>query len=328
MKLASRRFKEFNMGAEMHADSPEQLERVVMFRPWPEAQVILHLPRDFNLSDELSRRRIFEFASRFADRISGMVIHDHKQLAHSNSAYVDAAREMNRQLLQLNFGPLLFIEYAVGLEPAEFATFFTQIADLERLAPCIDIGHVGIRAARVAYARDHDGQDVCELKSQPPLLREVISDVESAVHSGYSAVLDLIQAIAAAHKPVHFHLHDAHPLSTFSPFGVSDHLSFFSEIPLNFEYRGGRSVPAIFGPEGLAEVVQQALHVITPQRVSFTLEIHPTNERLTLGEAAGLFSHWTDKTNAERTNHWLSVLTTNHALLRRIIDGVRSIPIV
>lgn len=321
MKLASRRFSQAHMGAEMHAATPEQLEWVMAFRPWSEAPVVLHLPRHYNLTDELTRRRIYEFASRFCGGVSGMVLHDHKQIVQSNSAYIDAAREMNRQLLKLDPGPVLFIEYAVGLEPSEFATFFAQISDLDRLAPCIDIGHVGIKAALAAYARNHDGHDASSLKSQPPELRELIADVQSAVRSGRSAVFDLIQAIAAVQKPVHFHLHDGHPLSTFSPFGVSDHLSFLTEIPLNFVYRDRRSVPPMFGPEGLAELVCHVLRLVRRQQVSFTLEIQPTGERLALGQDGELFSHWTDKINAERTNHWLSVLSSNHELLRRTISG-------
>jgi hypothetical protein len=50
------------------------------------------------------------------------------------------------------------------------------------------------------------------------------------------------------------------------------------------------------------------------------LEIHPANGRLALGDAAPLFSHWRDKTNAERMNQWLFVLGKNHELLRKAIQ--------
>jgi len=115
-------------------------------------------------------------------------------------------------------------------------------------------------------------------------------------------------------------LHDAHPLSTFSPFGVSDHLSFLAEIPIRFDYHGRRSVPPMFGPAGLGRIVAKAIEAVGG--VSFTLEIHPTAERLALGDAAALFGHWQDKTNAEQMNHWLSVLGRNHALLLESIKAV------
>ena len=121
-------------------------------------------------------------------------------------------------------------------------------------------------------------------------------------------------------RPLHFHLHDAHPLSTSSFFGVSDHLSFFAEIPINFEYRGRPTLPPMFGPDGLSNLVNRTLELVGSRAVSFTLEIHPTGERLPLGEAASIFEHWTDKTSAEQMNHWLGVLKRNHDLLRQGIQ--------
>ena len=99
------------------------------------------------------------------------------------------------------------------------------------------------------------------------------------------------------------------------------HLSFLSEIPLRFEYRGRRSVPLMLGPAGLRRIVAKASEAISV--VSFTLEIHPTFERLSLGDAEPLFGHWRDKANAEQMNHWLPVLARNHALLLQCIDPYR-----
>src|SRR5260370_39534017 len=148
-----------------------------------------------------------------------------------------------------------------------------------------------------------------------------MEDVEAAVKAGATAAVELAERMAALKKPVQFHLHDGHPLSNFSPFGVSDHLSFFTEIPLNFEYRGRRAVPSMFGPAGLAKLVARSVELIGRQHVSFTLEIHPTGEQLPLGDAAWLFAHWTDKTNAEKMNHWLSALSSNHRLLRQAVES-------
>ena len=63
-------------------------------------------------------------------------------------------------------------------------------------------------------------------------------------------------------------------------------------------------------------IVGQAVESIGRERVSFTLEIHPTSGRSPLGAAERLFAHWTDKTNAEQMNHWLEDLVRNHALVR------------
>ncbi len=319
MELARQWFLETGMGMEVHAGTPRQLELLLNLRPSPDTPVVLHLPRELHLADEQSRSRILDFATRFAGRVYGIVVHDHGALAMRTQECIAAAWKADDQLEKIPNCPLVFVEYAVGLEPAAFLNFFTAIPDLERISACLDIGHVAIRAARAAYARGHAGQDVCDLKSQPPRLAQLMPDVEAAAQAGSAATLDLLEKLAGLKKPLHFHLHDGHPLSTFSPFGVSDHLSFLAEIPLAFEFRGRRALEPIFGPAGLLRIVARALSLAGPRRTSFTLEIHPTGERLPLGDAARYFTHWTDKTNAEKMNHWLSVLGRNHWLLQQAI---------
>lgn len=72
----------------------------------------------------------------------------------------------------------------------------------------------------------------------------------------------------------------------------------------------------MFGPSGLERIVKESLSMLPSEKVSFSLEIHPPEGRLGLGNASRLFEHWADKGNAERMNFWLSVLTANHKLLR------------
>ena len=68
-------------------------------------------------------------------------------------------------------------------------------------------------------------------------------------------------------------------------------------------------------PSGLALVVSAAIDACPPQGISFTLEIHQVEGRLPLADAAWLFPHWRDTTNAERMNYWLSVLSENVMLV-------------
>jgi hypothetical protein len=316
LELARLRFQQAGLGAEIYASTPEQLESLLQFRPSKESPVMAHLSRDFNLNDLRSRGRIVEFTTRFSGRIYGMVLHDHPDLVSRSDEYFRAALEMEAWLEKVPGGPLLFVEYAAGLEPSEYIRFFQSIRGLSRLSACVDVGHVGIWQARQAFAATHPGQDVCALKSQPPNLPQLMSDVDNAIRSALPTVLALIDALGALQKPVHFHLHDGHPLSTFSPFGVSDHLSFLQKVPLNFEYRGQRSAPLLYGPAGLQEIVSRAIEKIGQNHVSFTLEIHPIFERHHLDDAVPLFNHWTDKTNAEKMNHWLGVLSQNGSLVR------------
>lgn len=325
LELARRRFAATGIGAEIHAATPEQLNWLMGFRPRPDCPVVVHLPRDFDLLQPNTRDRIAAMAAAGAGKVIGLVLHDQKTVVEHRAEYQAAARHVQRQLETIPSCPLLFIEYAVGLAPNEFVGLFGSLRELALIAPCIDIGHVGVRAARQEYARRHPGRDVCSLKHQGPELPKLMPDVQASIVTGVKTVIDLLPAIGELNKPVHFHLHDGHPLSNFSPFGVADHLSFFAEIPLNFEYCGRRAVPTMFGPAGLRKVIDLALTHMDATRLSLTLEIHPTCERLEMGDAAPLFSHWTDKTNAERTNHWLSVLTRNHSLLvETIADAQKS----
>jgi hypothetical protein len=322
LELARLRFQQARMGTEMHAATPEQLEGIMRLRPATDSPVVVHLPRHFNLLNEEHRNQIASISSAFAGRIYGMVIHDHPDLVSRSDNFVSAAQVMQSQLAQICGSPILFVEYAAGLEPWMFARFFENISELKLVTSCIDVGHVGIKQAKNTFASMHPGEDICALKSQPSKVPQMISAVETAVGSALPTVLDLIEALGKVRKPVHFHLHDGHPLSTFSPYGVSDHLSFLTDMRLDFEYRGRRSVPLMFGRAGLHQIAKKAVQAVGRERVSFTLEIHPISGRLPLGDAAPLFNHWLDKTNAEQMNQWLAVLGENHAALLEDLNGV------
>jgi hypothetical protein len=149
-------------------------------------------------------------------------------------------------------------------------------------------------------------------------LPHIIEDVQSAVLTAVDHVVQVTGELAALGKPLHFHLHDGHPLSTFSAYDVSDHLSFLSEIPIPFDYGGRQSLPPMFGPAGLAEIAGEALRLLGPELVSFLLEVHPTEGRIPLGNADYLFMNWQDKLNAERMNFWLSTLAQNRVLLSEV----------
>ncbi|MEA3384887.1 MAG: hypothetical protein U9Q89_00285 [Thermodesulfobacteriota bacterium] len=315
LHLANLRFKEAGLGTEFYAVTPVELDRLLKFRPRPETPAVAHLRRDINLFDEQDRNLVMDFATKFKDRIFGMVVHDQTETTTRFNDYVAALHEIESRSKKVPGSPYLFVEYAAGLEPDFFIEILKAIQDLEHVSACIDIGHIGIWQTRSAYSRNHPGKDVCAITPNDPELPEVIRDVQKAVDSGLDAVLNVIQALGRLEKPLHFHLHDGHPLSTVSPFGVSDHLSFLVEIPIPFEYKGRRSLDPMFGPSGLSRIVAESLKLLGPDRVSFTLEIHPAEGRLPLANADYLFNHWRDKTNAERMNYWLSILAQNHKLL-------------
>jgi hypothetical protein len=319
MRLARLRFEQAGMGAEVHAGTAAALEWILQFRPAPPAPVIVHLPRDCHLAEAPTQSRILDLAGRFAGQVEGWVLHDRLEMASDPEPFRRAARELDARLKRIHPRPHLFLEYAAGLTPDAFAGFFGSLPGLECIGACVDVGHVGIWQARETFAARHPDEAFAALRSQPPRLRQLLADLETAVQTALPAVLDLIATLGALGHPLHFHLHDGHPLSSFSPFGVADHLGFLGEIPLASADGGKRSLPLMFGPGGLSRIVARAVEVQGGNHLSFTLEVHPTGERLPLGDAEALFGHWRDRTNAEQMNHWLAVLGQHHRLLQEAL---------
>ena len=312
LELASLRFKESGLGVELYANTPGELDWLLKFRPSSEIPAVAHLNRNINILEEESQRLILDFATAFAGRIYGLVIHDQDEITDHFDNYVHSLHTIESKLNTLHGAPYLFIEYAVGLEPDLFIDLFKRIHHLDRISACIDTGHIGIKQARDDFYLSHPGKDVCALFPGDPFLKQIIADVERSVQSSLSTVLKLIHTLGKLGKPLHFHLQDGHPLSTVSAYGVSDHISFLSEIPIPFEFRGRKSLNPMFGPSGLTKIVRETEKKLSTDLISFTLEIHPANERIPLGNASYLFRHWKDLTNAEKMNGWLSVIQLNH----------------
>ncbi len=326
LRLASLRFREARVGAEYYAESPGELDWLLGFRPFHDAPVFVHLHRDADVFDETSRRLIIGFAEGFRGRVNGIIVHDRTDIPSRMDEYLEVLKGLNSRLREIGGAPLLFIEYAAGLDPEDFINIFRSVTELENVSACVDVGHIGIWQTRTEYSKKHPGQDICSLRPDSPDLASLVGDVESAAGSALEKVLSVIRELGRIGKPLHFHLHDGHPLSPFSPYGVSDHLSFLTEIPVPFEYHGRKSLPPMFGRSGLSRIVGEALLKPGADKVSFTLEIHPPEGRLSLGNASYLFNHWVDKGNAERMNFWLSVITKNQRLLLKACPEAEELP--
>lgn len=318
LRLAALRFREAGLGAELYADTPGELDRLLSFGPFPGSPTVVHLNRGIDLFQKRDRELVIGFAQQYRGRILGLVIHDQKEIGGHFYDYLKTLRDMEAGLKEIEKSPYLFIEYASGLAPDLYANIFKELRDLQLISSCIDIGHVGLQQAARVYSRSHPGKDIFAVREDVQELRAEVEDMQEALRSGPDAVIHVIREIGGIGKPVHFHLHDAHPLMASGPFGVSDHLSFLDEIPIPFEHTGRKSLRPMFGPEGLSRIVTETLGLLGPERVTFSLEIHPGEGRLPLTNSSYLFSHWTDKTNAERMNFWLSVLQKNRELILKI----------
>jgi hypothetical protein len=311
LELAGLRFAQIGLAAELYADTPDELEHVLRFVPPHPYRPMVHLNRGVNVLNEPDRAVVGEFADRFAGRIAGLVVHDKREMGEQTDRLLTVMRELDARLGERPGGPLVFLEYAAGLEPAWFVEVAERLRDAERVSCCIDVGHLGIRQASAWFGRSHPGQSLGSLSPEDGRLADLAADVQEAVASAVQDVLDVIRSVGSVGKHVHFHLHDGHPLIR----GLSDHFTFLTRLPIPFSYQGRRSLNMMYGPGGLASIVSAATGACRPEAVSFTLEIHQVEGRLPLADASRLFARWRDLTNAERMNYWLSVLGENALLI-------------
>src|SRR5215470_13915512 len=288
LELAGFRFTQTGLAAEVYADTPEELEHVLRFVPPHPYLPMVHLNRGVNVLDERGRAVVGKFADRFAGRVAGLVVHDKHEMAAQTDRLLRAMRDLDARLRERPGRPVVFLEYAAGLEPAWFVEVAERLQDSERVSCCIDVGHLGIRQASARFERSHPGLSLRNLNPQDGRLPDLAADVQDAVGSAASDVLDVIRRVGSLGKHVHFHLHDGHPLIP----GLADHFTFLTRLPVPFQYQGRRSLSMLYGPEGLASIVSAAIQACRPDGVSFTLEIHQVEGRLPLGDAARLFSHW------------------------------------
>jgi hypothetical protein len=319
LELARLRFDQAGLAAEVYADTAEQLDWVLGFAPQRPHRPVVHLDRRVNLLEERGRALVETFAARFEGRVAGLVAHDKAAMGDRTGDLVAGLTELGDRLERRPDGPMLFLEYAAGLELDWFVEVAERLRGVPRVGACVDVGHVGIAQARASFSRHRSGLDLAGLRPGDKGLPELAADVQAAVASALPAVLWLIRSLGRLGKPFHLHLHDGHPLIP----GLSDHFSFLIRVPVPFEHHGRRSLDPLYGPAGLAAIVETAARAGGGQP-SLTLEIHQAEGRRPLADAAGLFGHWRDLTNAERMNHWLAVLGENAALVTAALgrDGL------
>jgi hypothetical protein len=315
LQLAQLRFAQAGLGAEVYADSPDQLEHLLELAPSHEFLPMVHLSREINLLREQDRIVVETFAARFVGKVAGFVVHDKAEMGQQTNELVEVLQEVGAWLDRKKDSPLIFLEYAAGLDPGWFIEVAERVRDVARVSCCIDVGHVGIKQARTSFVLQHPGLELSNLSVEDDRLPALVADVQCAIGTALPTVLEMTQSLGALGKLVHFHLHDGHPLIR----SLSDHFSFLIRVPIPFSYEGRRSLSTLYGPLGLKQIVSGAVEACRPGGLSFTLEIHPAAGRLPLADAARLFHHWKNIANAERMNYWLSILSENALLLDEFV---------
>lgn len=321
-RLAQRRLREMDSGAELYPGSPEHLLELLTTAPTG-VENTAHLPRGLNLLDDEAVSLVLDYARTGSGIVYAINVHDNIEFEEKPAQAIDQIKRLDAELGAIQDSPMVFLEYASGLSPDFFATLFEETRDCHRVSCCIDVGHVGIWICQTTYTDLGGDINICDLHPNRDDLAERMPMVRQAVAEALPSVIYLTKRLARLGKPLHFHLHDGHPVSNLSPYGVSDHLSFLQTIRVPFALEtGGHLLRGMYGVGGLVEIVQAARE-LPAEKLSFLLEVHPQEGRSPLGPHEDLFDHWLDRTNGERMNYYLDMLQDNVTLLRAAC-GIRS----
>src|SRR3954468_15294747 len=245
LRLAGLRFAQAGMPAELYADNPEQLRRLLDFVPEHPTFPVVHLNRGVGLLDAGGRETINEFAQAFGGRIIGLVVHDKASMWGRMPEVVGALREVGDR----DAGPVVFLEYAAGAPLTWFAELADRIRDIPRAGICIDTGHVGLADVRRILATAPDGAE--RVIVGDPRLPQLAGRIQAATAAALPAVRGLVRDVGSSGTNLPQAWHEGHPAIP----GLSDHWSFLIQVPVPFDVDGARSLAPMYGPSGLAEIL-------------------------------------------------------------------------
>jgi hypothetical protein len=319
LQLAKRRFEEAGLAAELYPGDVDQALAEWPLAPQTGTRHFAHLPRHLDVVSDSHRNEIRHFAAALAGRAEGLVVHDQANWLERESDVRSALLKLDAALGAIRSAPAVFVEYAAGLPLDWFLALAEHMRKLSSVNICVDVGHVLMFATHRRFQRFSPGIDFWSLPRDVEQAPVWLSRLDVAMKLGTTDLLSTIQHIVELGGPIHFHLHDAHPLSLLSRYGVRDHLSFLQKVPVAPSVHPDGIVDTMLGPRGLSEIVRRLPGASRVEQITLTLEIHPTAEGAmqSLGPHAELFEHWTDLTHAEVTNAWLSTQAENAELVRQ-----------
>ncbi|GHS94814.1 hypothetical protein FACS1894139_08420 [Planctomycetales bacterium] len=314
-RLGQRRFTQIGLGAETYPAHPDHLRELVNYLP--DAPVnTAHLPYHLDITVPEHRAAVVEFARAADRRLYGFTLHDQRTYSPERSGAFIAA--LGKLTAALNATPVnLFFEYVSTRDFDEYEEMLTAAAQTPRVYPCLDVGHIA-----VDYCRDLIRKSCRELRQAVlapdfALLAKYIDRVQAATSAARGLAFKYVKRFFAAHfSRLHFHAHDAHPISKLSPYPIRDHLSYLQTLALPFRWGASNFTRGIFGPAGAAELNQ--LLCGADAEITLMLEIHAQPGRLPLGADADLFAHWADITNAEKMNRHLELIHQSYNVLTAV----------
>lgn len=318
LHLGRDRYERAGIGAELHPATPKDLVKMLRFAPLGRTSTV-HLPYSIVL-DHDDTDTIRDFVMAGGRKISGYVLHDSMFYRDDLDTGIELLKKLSKKL-EGKTDAHVCVEYAVGLPFEVYFELVTRVKDLPNIGICTDIGHLGMNATDYKFYRKHPSIYVRDLKPNPDMKLETYYKIEEACIAGREYALKYIDDICKSGNYVHFHLHDGHPMSTFSPYGVCDHIPLFWEIPTLLPEIG--AVGGIYGVSGLRKVLESALTHIPEGMRTFTFEIHPqAGKTMIENQSLGYFSGWKDLTNAYKMNFWMDLVIQNCMLFKNICRDI------
>ena len=309
-RLAQRRFAQLGLGVEIYPAGPEHLRELSVF--FPEGAVnTVHLPYHYNLTNPEHFAEIAACAQ--IGGVRGFTLHEYKYAA-APEAFKDAARRLSAVLQKAPGRPAVFLEFVGGLDG--YTEALKLVHGIPLICPCLDAGHIAVEHCQARLRRRFPELDQKLLSPDFPGLEKYIAGIQEAVRGALDDALDSIRGfLDMGWEKVHFHCHNIHPLSKFSPYPIRDHLSFLKQIPLPFAFNGRKVVDGVYNIAGARRLHALLADAARDNDLSLMLEIHRQPGHLPLGADADLFSHWADLENAEAMNYHLELIAQCYNVL-------------
>ncbi len=318
--LGKDRYQRAGMGVEIHPGTPEHLGQILKFTP-DTGRSTAHLPYSVVL-DHDDTDRVRDFVLTGGSQIAGYVLHDTLFYVDNFAAGIELIKRLSGKLEGHSEG-VVYIEYAACLPFELFYKLVEAVTGLPNIGICLDVGHIGINATMLELREINQNFADEDLKPGPAMTLERYNTIAGAAQRGREFAINYVESICKHEIPIHFHLHDGHPLSTFSPYGVCDHLPFFWEIPTLLPNIG--AIGGLYGVSGLKRILEIALRRINVSKTSFTLEIHPQKGFKVLeDEYLNHFANWADLTNARAMNYWIDLVIQNGMIFNNLCTEILS----
>jgi hypothetical protein len=315
LRLFRARFEAAGLGAEIYPANLGEALDTWQFVPRTYPRHMVHLPRHWDVFAAHDRQQMVDMALALAGRARGLVLHDREDWFRRRAELVAVLGELDGRLAAREQTPIVFVEYAAGLELDDFASLVEDVQALAHVSACIDTGHVTVFTARRRLSQLFPEVNPDEPATLADLPHDrLVSAAGAAEGQAREALFGFAARLGRLGKTMHVHLHDGHLFSRWSIFPVSDH------TPIGVDAGPSKYGHPLLGQKGVTGFLRAISANLGLAQLSITLEIHPgrRRERRPLAESASLFAHWSDLAQAEMTNEWIALLLDQQDLVKRI----------